>query len=70
MNRLRRLIDRLRNLPLSAGLRLYNRIAGRMPETEAHQTREREQAAKVVPMARGRRAVSHKDTLKEFRGGL
>jgi hypothetical protein len=46
------LLRRLRDLPLSTVLWICDRIAGPMPETEADRIREREEAAKVVPLVR------------------
>jgi hypothetical protein len=48
MNRWRQWLYRLCTLPMRADLWVYDRIAGPMLETEA----DREEAAKVVPLAR------------------
>jgi hypothetical protein len=45
-------IEWLRDLPVIAGLSIFDRIAGPTPETEADRAREREEAVKVVPLRR------------------
>jgi hypothetical protein len=50
----RRWLDWFRDLPVIAHLWISDRIAGPMPETEADRIREREEAAKVVPLPKRR----------------
>src|SRR5688572_12717808 len=50
--RLRQLVDCVARARLIAALWLCDRFAGPMPETEADRIREREEAAKIVPLPR------------------